>query len=122
MPRLQACLAQLRACAAMLGLDFIKANRAAVERAIATRASSSTSTRCSRSTARCAGSRPRSRSCAPSAMRSAPVQERPAGGTRPRLAPGPRKPGAKAGELEGQLAEKEAALNALLLRLPEHPL
>ena len=87
----------------------------------ATRASSSTSTRCWRSRERCAASRPRSRVCARHATRSAPGSRARRPEEKADLGAKAKKAGADAGELETQLDERETALKALMLQLPGIP-
>jgi seryl-tRNA synthetase len=110
-----------RIAAAMLSMDFIKANREAVERAIRDKGvdldlgtllaieGEVRALKTEIDTLRA------ERNAISAQFKSAPAEERAALGARAKDA------GAKAGELEKQLVDKDAALKALMLKLPGIP-
>ena len=105
----------------MLALDFVKANRETVERAIRDKGVELDLDALLALDAKCAARRPRSSGCAPSATRSAPGSRTRRPRRRPSSARKAKEAGARAGELEGGSASKEAALKALMLQLPGIP-
>jgi seryl-tRNA synthetase len=106
---------------AMLGMDFIKANRETVERAIAQKGVDldldvllglETETRALKTQI---DELRASRNAISAKFKDAKPEEKAALGAEAKAA------GAKAGELESQLGEKDAALKALMLKLPGIP-
>ena len=107
----------------MLALDFVKANRETVERAIRDKGVDARPRRAAaRSTRKCARSRPRSTACGPSATRSAPSSRTRTPEEKAELGRQAKEAGARASQLEGELADKEAALKALMLQASRHSL
>ena len=105
----------------MLGMDFIKANRAAVEKAIADKGVAVSldealtldgEVRALKTEIEALRAE---RNAISAGFKTAAPEERAALGAKAKEA------GAKAGELEGTLAEKDGALKALLMRLPNIP-
>ena len=105
----------------MLGLDFIKANRAAVDNAVRDKGVDLDLDELLGLDGEVRGLKTEiealraERNAISAGFKSAPPEEKAALGARAKEA------GAKAGELEGQLGEKEQALKALMLRLPNIP-
>ena len=105
----------------MLGLDFIRDNLAAVERAIRDKGVNLDLDALVLAAGQVRGLRTQidqlrtERNSISALFKSAPPEERAALGARAKAA------GSKAGELEKELSEREAALDALLLRVPNIP-
>ena len=106
----------------MLAMDFVKANRETVERAIRDKGVDARSRRAA--CARCAKferRRPRSIGCAPSATQSAPSSRTQRPRRKRSLGGRPKKLARSASALEGELSAKDADLKALMLKLPGIP-
>jgi seryl-tRNA synthetase len=105
----------------MLGLDFIKANRAAVDKAIRDKGVDLNLDALLGLDGEVRGLKTEiealraERNAISAGFKSAPLEEKAALGARAKEA------GAKAGEIEGLLGEKEQVLKALMLRLPNIP-
>ena len=106
----------------MLGMDFIRAERAAVEKAIRDKGVDRRPRRIARrSTATCGALKTEiealraERNAISACFKSAAPEERAELGRKAKEA------GARAGELETELAEKEGALKSLLMRVPNIP-
>ena len=105
----------------MLGMDFIKANREGVDKAIRDKGVDLDLTELLGLDSEVRGLKTEiealraERNAISAGFKSAAPEERAALGAKAKEA------GAKAGELEGQLGEKEQALKSLMLRLPNIP-